>query len=325
VYEICVHMADTSSLELYVVPTNLRNDKTVMEMLGFSHNPEDNKFLYVKPGGGMNRVYGELQALEKLVQFLNEKRYESKGDSKNTGLVLVTQTTGELATWERFIRFYKLDNEVDSVVAGYGVLDYFVEESDSLYSYVGPKMNREPDKTFFTWEFNSQGRMSENMSSSRSSAALTLLEDLLGVSPNYENFIRDNCFRSGDERMMKVQRKEDIIKDLYALECYLCDALNDRTMRKKIYTGGIFSPSTTAEWGDKAGFVAAKFIRFLVESGLSRPALRDKAVHAREKGINLHIDLHAIVKRMRKDDERNRCQQQIETLIKVTEEFILSK
>ena len=54
-------MADTSSLELYVVPTNLRNDKTVMEMLGFSHNPEDNKFLYVKPGGGMNRVYGELQ------------------------------------------------------------------------------------------------------------------------------------------------------------------------------------------------------------------------------------------------------------------------
>jgi hypothetical protein len=106
--------------------------------------------------------------------------------------------------------------------------------------------------------------------------------------------------------MMKVQRKEDIIKDLYALECYLCDALNDRTMRKKIYTGGIFSPSTTAEWGDKAGFVAAKFIRFLVESGLSRPALRDKAVHAREKGINLQVDLEAIVKRMRQDEERNR-------------------
>ena len=109
-------------------------------------------------------------------------------------------------------------------------------------------------------------------------------------------------------RMMKVQRKEDIIKDLYALECYLCDALNDRTMRKKIYTGGIFSPSTTAEWGDKAGFVAAKFIRFLVESGLSRPALRDKAVHAREKGINLQVDLEAIVKRMRQDEERNRLE-----------------
>ena len=107
-------------------------------------------------------------------------------------------------------------------------------------------------------------------------------------------------------RMIKVQRKEDIIKDLYALECHLCDALNDRNMRKKIYTNGIFSPSTTAEWGDKAGFVAAKFIRFLVESGLSRPALRDRAVHAREKGIELQVDLDAFVKRMRKDEERAR-------------------
>ena len=39
----------------------LRNDKTVLEMLGFSHNPEDGKFMYVKPGGGMNKVHGEIQ------------------------------------------------------------------------------------------------------------------------------------------------------------------------------------------------------------------------------------------------------------------------
>ena len=30
------------------------------------------------------------QALEKIMQFLREMRYEAKGDSKNTGLVLVT-------------------------------------------------------------------------------------------------------------------------------------------------------------------------------------------------------------------------------------------
>eukprot|EP00088_Acartia_fossae_P005675 TRINITY_DN1255_c0_g2_i2.p1 TRINITY_DN1255_c0_g2~~TRINITY_DN1255_c0_g2_i2.p1 ORF type:complete len:1840 (-),score=597.38 TRINITY_DN1255_c0_g2_i2:454-5973(-) len=324
-YEMNVHMSDTSSLELFVVPTNLRQDKTVLEMLGFSHNPEDNKFLYVKPGHGMNRVYGELQALEKLIQFLKEKRYESKGDSKNTGLVLVTQTTGELATWEKFIRFYKQDTEIDSLVAGYGVLDYFVEDSGGLYSYVGPKMNREPDKTFFTWEFNSQGRMSENMTSSRASAVLNLLEDLLGSAPTYDNFIKENCFRSGDEKMINVQRKENIIQDLYTLECHLCDKLNDRAHRKKIYTGGIFSPSTMADWGDKAGAVAAKFVRFLVESGLSRPALRDRTVLAREKGISLQINLEAFIRRMRKDEERDRCSQQIETLIKVTEEFMLSK
>ncbi len=42
-------------------------------------------------------------------------------------LILILENTGELATWERFTRFYKQDTEVDSLVAGYGVLDYFVE------------------------------------------------------------------------------------------------------------------------------------------------------------------------------------------------------
>ena len=51
--------------------------------------------------------------------------------------------------------------------------------------------------------------------------------------------------------MINVQRKENIIQDLYTLECHLCDKLNDRAHRKKIYTGGIFSPSTMADWGDK--------------------------------------------------------------------------
>ena len=65
-------------------------------------------------------------------------------------------------------------------------------------------MNREPDKTFFTWEFNSQGKLSENMSSSRASAVLNLIEDLLSEAPNYENFIKENCFRSGDERYIII-------------------------------------------------------------------------------------------------------------------------
>ena len=70
VYEINVHMADTSNLEIFVVPTKLRNDKTVLEMLGFSHNPEDGKFMYVKPGGGMNKVHGEIQVtITKITHF----------------------------------------------------------------------------------------------------------------------------------------------------------------------------------------------------------------------------------------------------------------
>ena len=42
--------------------------------------------------------------------------------------------------------------------------------------------------------------MSENMTSSRASAVLNLMEDLLGSPPTYDNFIKENCFRSGDEK-----------------------------------------------------------------------------------------------------------------------------
>jgi hypothetical protein len=51
------------------------------------------------------------------------------------------------------------------------------------------------------------------------------------------------------------------VQDLYHLECYIADCLNERKERKKIYTEGIFSAGSTAELGDKAGFVAARFIR----------------------------------------------------------------
>merc|ERR1712012_1320851 len=129
VYEIGVYMSDTSSCEVYIVPTNLYKNRCVLEMLGFSFNPEEGKYLYVKPGGGPQKAVGELQGLEKLIQFLKEKRYESKGDSKNSGLVLTMQTTGELATWERFTRFHKMDSELDSMVAGYGCLDLFIEDA----------------------------------------------------------------------------------------------------------------------------------------------------------------------------------------------------
>ena len=64
----------------------------------------------------------------------------------------------------------------------------------------GPKMNREADKTFFTWEYTSQGRQSENMSNSRASSVLILLEDLLGGAPDYDNFIKHNCFKSDESR-----------------------------------------------------------------------------------------------------------------------------
>ena len=193
-------MSDTSSCEISIIPTNLYKQRSVLEMLGFSFNPEEGKFIYVKPGGGFQKSYSEQHGLDQVGQFLKEKRYESRGDSKNSGLVLTTQTTGELATWDKFVEFHKMNVELDRIVAGYGVLALLTEESMGALSYVGPKLNREPDKTFFTWEYHRSGNTSENMAATKAASVLKILEDLLGEAPDYENFIKVNCFPAYDSR-----------------------------------------------------------------------------------------------------------------------------
>jgi len=325
VYEIGLHMSDTSSCEISIIPTNLYKQRSVLEMLGFSFNPEEGKFIYVKPGGGFQKSYSEQHGLDKVFQFLKEKRYESRGDSKNSGLVLTTQTTVELATWDKFVEFHKMNVELDRIVAGYGVLDLFTEESMGALSYVGPKLNREPDKTFFTWEYHRSGNTSENMAATKAASVLKILEDLLGEAPDYENYIKVNCFPAYDSRFKELRRKEDIINDLYNLECCLSDALNERNQRRKIYTSGVFCASSTADLGDRPGLVAARFIRFLVDCGLSKPALKDRAVESRERGTEFLLPLNSVLDRMHKPEERDRCRDQMLMLTRVVEQYILNK
>merc|ERR1719439_295129 len=47
VYEIGVHMSDSSSIEVYIV---LTKQPSVLEMLGFSFTPDEKKYIYRKPG-----------------------------------------------------------------------------------------------------------------------------------------------------------------------------------------------------------------------------------------------------------------------------------
>merc|ERR1719445_2761654 len=113
VYEIGVHMSDSSSIEVYIVPTKLTKQPSVLEMLGFSFTPDEKKYIYRKPGSsGFSRTYSEEHGLDKIVQFLKEKRFESRGDSENSGLVLTTQTIEDLATWVKFSSFHGLERIV---------------------------------------------------------------------------------------------------------------------------------------------------------------------------------------------------------------------
>ena len=264
VYEIGVHMADSSSIEVYIVPTKLTKQHSVLEMLGFSFNPDEKKYIYMKPGtSGFSRTYSEEHGLERIVQFLKERRFESRGDSENSGLVLTAQTIEDLATWVKFSSFHGKDWELRDVVAGYGCLDLFVEESKGAISYVGPKLNRdsEANQTFFTWEYTRKGFSSSEMTASKSDALLMLTERMLDDTPSYDNFIKPHCFTVRSRQYQEIERRFEIIKDMYNLEYHLATSLNVRSEKRRLFTEGIFCPRSTAELGDRPGLVAARMIR----------------------------------------------------------------
>ena len=79
------------------MPTKLFKQTSILEMLGFSFNPDEKKYIYVKPGtAGFCKTYSEEHGIEKVVQFLKERRYDSRGDSENHGLVLAAQVNHNL-------------------------------------------------------------------------------------------------------------------------------------------------------------------------------------------------------------------------------------
>ena len=70
-------------------------------------------------------------------------------------ITLFSQSVEDLATWVNFSSFHGKDWELRDIVAGYGCIDLFVEESKGAFAYMGPRLHRERDtnSTFFTWEY----------------------------------------------------------------------------------------------------------------------------------------------------------------------------
>jgi len=330
VYEIGVYMSDSSSIEVYIVPTKLTKQHSVLEMLGFSFNPDEKKYIYMKPGSsGFSRTYSEEHGLERIVQFLKEKRFESRGDSENSGLVLTTQTIEDLATWVKFSSFHGKDWELRDVVAGYGCLDLFVEETQGEYSYVGPKLNRdsENNSTFFTWEYYRKGFSNQEMSASKSDALHRMLERMLDDTPSYDNFIKTHCFTVRSRQYHEIERRFEIIKDMYNLEYHLATSLNVRSEKRRLFTEGVFCPRSTAELGDRPGLVAARMVRILAELGYSRHSLNKLVVDSRDRGDRMLSlpGVGAVLARMRSGGDRERCEGQLEVVTKYIEDYFLRR
>merc|ERR550525_920886 len=329
VYEIGVYMSDSSSIEDYIVPTKLTKQHSVLEMLGFSFNPDEKKYIYMKPGtSGFSRTYSEEHGLERIVQFLKERRFESRGDSENSGLVLTAQTIEDLATWVKFSSFHGKDWELRDVVAGYGCLDLFVEESKGAISYVGPKLNRdsEANQTFFTWEYCRNGFSSQEMSASKADALLRMTERLLDDTPTYDNFIKTHCFTIDSRQYQEISRRFEIIKDMYQLEYHIATSLNVRAEKRRLFTEGVFCPRSTAELGDRPGLVAARMIRILSELGYSKHSINNLVLQARDRGTAFNLPgITSVMGRMRNPEYREKCQIQLELVIKCIEDYFLRR
>ena len=134
---------------------------------------------------------------------------------------------------------------------------------DAVFSYVGPKLNRdgEANQTFFTWEYSRKGFSSNEMSASKSDALLRLTERMLDDTASYDNFIKHHCFTVMSRQYQEIERRFEIIKDMYNLEYHLATSLNVRSEKRRLFTEGIFCPRSTAELGDRPGLVAARMIR----------------------------------------------------------------
>eukprot|EP00092_Neocalanus_flemingeri_P004867 GFUD01005237.1.p1 GENE.GFUD01005237.1~~GFUD01005237.1.p1 ORF type:complete len:1554 (+),score=557.90 GFUD01005237.1:650-4663(+) len=329
VYELGVYMSDSSSIEVYIVPTKLFKQNSVLEMLGFSFNPDEKKYIYMKPGsGGFSKTYSEEHGLERIMQFLKERRFESRGDSENRGLVLTAQNIEDLATWVKFSCFHGKDWELRDIVSGYGCLDLFMEESKGMYSYAGPKLHREREanQTYFTWEYQRLGYNSEAMSAGKADALYTLLERLLDNRPNFDNFIKTHCFTVTSRQYQEIERRFEIIKDMYNLEYHLATSLNVRAEKRRLYTEGIFCPRTTAELGDRPGLVAARMVRILAELGYSKHSLKNYVMEGREDGGMFSLPgVAGIVGRMRSVEDREKCESQIAIVTKYIEDYFLRR
>ena len=329
VYEIGVYMSDSSSVEVYIVPTKLYKQNSVLEMLGFSYNPDEKKYIYMKPGGaGFAKTYSEEHGLERVVQFLKERRFESRGDSENRGLVLTAQTIEDLATWIKFSSFHGKDWELRDVVSGYGCLDLFMEESKGQYSYAGPKLHREREanQTYFTWEYQRLNFHAEAMSAGKADALFTLLERLLDNRPSYDNFIKSHCFTVISRQYQEIERRFEIIKDMYNLEYHLATSLNVKAEKRRLFTEGIFCPRSTAELGDRPGLVAARMVRILAELGYSRHSLKSLVMEGQERPDEFSLPgVAEIVARMKSAEEREKCETQIAIVTKYIQDYFIMR
>merc|ERR1719264_1114004 len=149
---------------------------------------------------------------------------------------------------------------------------------------------------------------------------------MLDNRPSYDNFIKTHCFTVNSRQYQEIERRFEIIKDMYNLEYHLATSLNVRAEKRRLYTEGIFCPRTTAELGDRPGLVAARMVRILAELGYSRHSLKNFIMETRERGGVLGLPgVGTVMARMRSNEDRERRETQLSVVTKIIEEYFLRR
>lgn len=310
VYEISVYMADMSSLSVYMVPDDLRRQTATLDNLGFVANPDRAEFYFVQVGVGCVKALSTDKGLERLAQFLEEKRNHRAGsENANGGLVLTFYSEEELSVVLRLLESGGQKSLLLDTVKGFGCIANLVEEAgaEKALGFSGPKLEIGGDDCFYHSEVRAGGRTSNLVSKSKGESLSQALEFFLGGAPTYRNFVQPHCFPALSPRADEVRRRLRQAEELYTLEVFMASELKQQ--RAPLFLEGAFAPLLGKDLRDKATVVAGRVCRLLVRAGFHKEALAkafatnpDYAIHS-----SVLLEQEGTGQRLKVMDQTMRC------------------
>ncbi len=264
VYQLGIYGQDMSTLQLYIVPDELKSQGNTLESLGFTLNQNLNKYFFVQSGTGCVVASNMSKAMEKMIQFLEQKRDAADGANKNNGVVLLCKDREELAAFLSILSH--TPTLTLETIKGFGLLEPIAHLSDF-------QLNMVNNDVCVSATVTAQERSEQVLAKSKPEVLFKALEAALQVfNPGYDTFVRPHCFPSDGTAIKHLKARSKKIEEFYTLELYLAAEL--KRNRIECYLEGIYSASKDSR--HKSDIVAHRFCQALVDVNLTMDVLRNK-------------------------------------------------
>lgn len=272
IFELSVYIAqEMGSLTLYVVTDGLQSQPAMLENLGFVANPDRKEFYYVQVGVGCVRALTLPRAIEKLAEFLDEKR-NAANENRNNGLLLLFRGEEELVTLVQALENTGHKELMLDTVKGFATLSSYMDKDSSL-RYEEPKLNMsDNDCAFYNTDVKDvNGQVASFISKSKAESLSQALEAFLQSPANYDNFIQPYCFPTFSHKLKVLKEKAKQLEDMYHLEVFLAAQL--KQANNSLALEGIFARPRNKDLRQKCSVVASRVCAALVAAGLDKTTL----------------------------------------------------